>query len=142
MSRLSFTEWAISLIDTYAERGTCIRRKAGCVAFDKDNRVVGIGMNGVPKRFKHCTDSPCLGATDAPGNTDNCMAIHAEMNMLVNCHDPSSIDRIFVSTTPCKACGLVLANLPNLKLVYAKTRYADRRGEDILEHAGIDVILP
>lgn len=139
--RPSLDEWAFDLVESYAKRGTCVRRQAGCLALDQYNRIVGLGMNGVPRGFQHCTETPCLGSTDPPGNTDHCWAIHAETNMLVNAHDATSIVKVYVSTTPCSRCALVLANLPNLKIVKALSRYTDDRGIDILEHAGVKVVV-
>lgn len=139
--RPTLEDWAFGIIGTYAERGTCIRRKAGAVGFDEHNRIVGLGMNGVPRGLPHCIETPCPGATDEPGDTNNCWAIHAEINMLVNSSDPAAITKIYVSTTPCQRCGLVLANLPQLKEVHAITTYADRRGMEILTLAGVEVTV-
>lgn len=96
-------------------------------------------MNGVPKGMTHCTDIPCLGATDEPGNTTNCLAIHAETNMLINSYDTMKIVKVYITTSPCLPCALMLANLPNLKVVKALTRYADERGIEILEIANVTV---
>lgn len=137
--RITLDTWAFSMVSLYAMRGTCVRRQAGALALDEYNRVIGMGMNGVPRGFVHCTDSPCIGATDEAGNTDNCWAVHAEANMVLNAHDPSKIEKVYVSVTPCKNCALILANLPNLKIVKALGRYADERGIDILETAGVTV---
>lgn len=137
--RLSLDDWAFSQIESYSKRGTCTRRQAGALALDQYNRIIGLGMNGVPRGFVHCTTVPCIGATDPAGDTTNCMAVHAEANMILNSHDTMAIVKVYVSTTPCKNCALILANLPNLKIVKALTRYADYRGIDILETAGVVV---
>lgn len=139
--RPTLDAWAFTLIGSYALRGTCVRRQAGAVGLDQYNRVIGLGMNGVPRGITHCTEAPCVGATDPAGNTENCMAIHAEINMITNSQDPVAITKVYVSTTPCKGCALVLANLPNLKLVKALIKYADERGIEILEAAGIKVTI-
>lgn len=139
--RLSLNAWALELVDSYAQRGTCIRRKAGAVALDQYNRVVGLGMNGVPRGFQHCTDAPCVGATDPAGDTTNCWAVHAEANMIINAHDPMAIHVVYVSVAPCKNCALMLANLPNLSSVRCFGKYADIRGIDILRTAGVTVEL-
>jgi dCMP deaminase len=137
--RLSLDQWAFELIESYAKRGTCIRRQAGCLGLDGYNRIVGLGMNGVPRGFQHCTEVPCIGAGDPPGDTSYCWAIHAEQNMILNAHDSSSIQRVYVSVSPCKTCALMLSNLPNLRKVKTLARYADDRGIDILETAGVEV---
>lgn len=139
--RLSIDAWAFTLVGSYALRGTCIRRQAGALGLDEHNRIVGLGMNGVPRGIQHCIDKPCVGATDPAGNTDNCMAIHAEINMIINSHDPAAIRKVYVSTTPCKGCALVLANLPKLSSVKALSKYADDRGIEILQAAGIEVTI-
>jgi deoxycytidylate deaminase len=142
--RLGLDQWAFDLIASYAKRGTCWRRQAGCLGLDKYNRIVGLGMNGVPRGFQHCTEFPCLGAEDPPGDTSNCWAVHAEANMILNSQDASSIEKVYVSISPCKTCALMLANLPNLKTVKTQKVYADGRGINILEMAGItvDVVAP
>jgi deoxycytidylate deaminase len=127
------------MVESYAQRGTCTRRQAGCVGLDRYNRVVGLGMNGVPRGFVHCTEMPCLGATDSPGDTSRCWAIHAETNMIINAHDTTAIEKVYVSTTPCTKCALMLANLPNLKVVKALARYADPLGIELLQQAGVTV---
>ncbi len=141
--RLSFDDWAFDLIRSYAQRGTCTRRRAGALGIDQYNRIVGIGMNGVPRGFQHCTDVACAGATDPSGDTSNCWAVHAEANMIINAHDTAAIVRVYVSTTPCTRCALMLANLPNLAVVKALTLYSgDLRGIDILITAGVKVEVP
>lgn len=139
--RLSLDDWAFELVLSYSKRGTCIRRQAGALGLDKYNRVVALGMNGVPRGFQHCTDVPCIGATDPAGDTSNCWAVHAEANMILNAHDPAAIEKVYISTSPCRNCGLMLANLPNLKTVKALTLYADKRGILILKTAGVEVVI-
>lgn len=140
--RSTVDDWAFSLVTAYAKRGTCIRRQAGALALDYRNRIIGVGMNGVPAKFPHCIDIPCAGATDAAGDTTNCYAIHAEVNMLINAMgDRDHIATVYITTTPCKTCALMLANLPGLKYVRCITRYADQRGIEILDRAGISVII-
>lgn len=135
--RPSVHEWAFSTAEAYAARGTCGRRKAGAVALDDRGRVVGIGMNGVPSGFTHCIDKPCAGRDDEPGNTDNCLAIHAEANMIINSISTDRIVTVYVTTSPCKGCALLLCNLPNLKSVFFREVYSDIRGIDLLMKRGI-----
>jgi len=139
-NRVSLEEWYILLLDAIAQRSTCIRRKAAAVAFDKYGRIAGIGYNGVPRHFPHCIDTPCEGANDPPGDTSRCMAIHAEVNCVMNSKSPEDITTMACSALPCFNCALVLANLPNLGKVYYKDDYADKRGARILNQAGIRLI--
>lgn len=138
--RPSIHEWAMEVAETYAKRGTCVRRLAGAVALDDEKRVVGIGMNGVPRGFAHCIDKPCGGEKETPGYTDNCMAVHAEANMIINSISPDRITTVVVTASPCKGCALLLANLPNLRQVVYREKYADSRGRELLAARGLVVI--
>jgi len=123
-----------------AERSTCVRRKAGAVAFDGASRVVSMGYNGVPKGVPHCIDTPCPGAEDKKGSTERCMAVHAEVNCIINAHSPRAISRMYVTASPCFKCALVLINLPSLESVFYTEAYTDFRGIELLTEAGLVVL--
>lgn len=137
--RLGVDDWAFSVLDSYALRGTCVRRQAGAIGLDERNRIIGLGMNGVPSGMTHCTEAPCEGAKDLPGDTRRCMAIHAEINMIANSLGADRIVKVYTSATPCFECAKVLANLPNLKQVISKEHYADARGVYLLRNLDISV---
>lgn len=137
--RPTVDQWAKKMVDAYAERGTCVRRQAGSLALDDQGRIVGVGMNGVPRGFVHCIEQACGGEKDTPGNTDRCMAVHAEANMILNSIAPDRIVRVYVSASPCKGCALLLANLPRIREVLYWEEYADDRGLSILVQRGVRV---
>ncbi len=142
MTRPTIEEWALDLAKSCAERSTCIRRKAGAVALSKHGRLVSIGYNGVPRRFTHCIDTPCAGAEEPSGGSasDQCCAVHAEINCIINAHAPYDIYRLFLTTSPCFKCALALANLPNLEGVMYLEDYLDGRGREVIKHADIKLI--
>lgn len=134
MGRPSFDEWVANMLPSVALRGTCARRKAASIAIDEHNRIISMGYNGVPRGFPHCNDgNECLGALDAKGDTSRCLAIHAEINMILNCPNPYDIVKVYVSASPCKACALALLNLPKLIEVRYIEKYADEVGLTLLE---------
>lgn len=139
MDRTTFEEWALKIAMTCAARSTCIRRQAGAVAVDEHCRIVGIGYNGVPRGFVHCTLSPCPGANEPSGGSasDNCEAVHAELNCIINSTDLRSIHRMFLTASPCFKCALVLANLPELEEVVYIEDYPDAKGKTVLARANI-----
>ena len=63
--------------------------KVGAIITDKENHVLSTGFNGPPGGFDHCTSNPCAGANDKAGDTSNCMALHAEVNAVLQCLDLS-----------------------------------------------------
>lgn len=140
--RPTIDEWALEVLQSYAKRGTCNRRQAGALALDKYNRIIGLGMNGVPRGYPHCTEWPCPGAQDPSGDTSRCMAIHAEVNMVMNAiSSPTRIVKVYTTVTPCRNCALVLANLPNLGEVRSWEEYKDTTGWELLKSAGVDCQL-
>lgn len=141
MNRPSFDDWAHDIVAAYARRGTCSRRQAAAVGFDVFKRIQGIGMNGVPRTYPHCSEDSCPGAADPPGQTLRCLAIHAEQNMILNAHDPMMISRVYVSCSPCKTCALMLCNLPRLIEVSYWEEYADTLGIILLKRRGIETRL-
>ena len=69
-----------------AQRGTCARRKVGCILVNQKRHVIATGYNGNPAGQKHCIDYPCKGATAKSGrDLELCEAIHAEQNALLQC---------------------------------------------------------
>lgn len=139
--RPSSIETAQEIAHTMAKRSTCVRRQAGAVALDDCDRLVGVGFNGVPRKFTHCTAAPCPGADDPSGNTENCMAVHAEINCIINSFNPQRIEIMVVTASPCFKCALVMANLVGLEAVYFSELYSDTRGIEVLSKAGKQAYL-
>jgi dCMP deaminase len=96
-----------------ATRGTCCRRKVGCVLVNGKGHVLATGYNGVPSGFVHCTTpgNECEGAKLPSGQgLDLCGAIHAEQNALLQCPDVYQIDSCYCTTAPCVTCTKLLLN--------------------------------
>jgi dCMP deaminase len=104
-SRPTRNETMMSIAHEISERSTCARRAVGCVLTDSHGRVLSIGHNGVPRGMPHCTDKPCIGATEPPGyHLDSCLAMHAEMNALLFCGDIMKIHTCYTTSSPCIQC--------------------------------------
>lgn len=104
----------------FATRGTCARRQVGAVAVNRNGHVLATGYNGVPSKFEHCRDGvPCDGAKALPGtDLDRCLAVHAEINMLSQCHNVWAIDTVFLTTSPCFECTKALISSNTRRLIF------------------------
>lgn len=124
MERIDRAEIGLLIAQAWALRGTCRRRKVGCLLVDKNGYPLASGYNGPPAGEPHCIDVPCAGA-DAPSGTglEKCEAIHAEQNALLRCADPSLIHSCFVTSSPCMHCVKMLMNTECEQIVFAE-RYA------------------
>ena len=106
-------------------RSTCVRRRVGCVITDDSNQILATGYNGVPKKWTHCTAKPCPGANYQSGmGLDECVAVHAETNALIQCSDINKAHHIYITTAPCISCVKALINTPIMHIHYSHD-YAD-----------------
>ena len=167
--RPSNDSYYLSLLAGVAARSTCLRRQVGAIITDENHRVLAMGFNGVPRGFMHCGESfdalkngqtmvlrgnydgsnirisavpiiECQGASDPPGDTRRCMAVHAEINALLTCgHDMRYAHTMYVSCSPCKQCALAIANT-NIKKIFCLELYADDARE-VLKAARIEVLF-
>ena len=102
-----------------AQRGTCIRRKVGCVIVDHNHHVMATGYNGVAAGQAHCTDFPCEGANHPPGKGLHlCQAIHAEQNALLQCQNLTHINTVYSTASPCIHCIRLLLNTSTHRIVF------------------------
>ncbi len=112
-----------------SERGTCVRRKVGCILVNKKNHVLATGYNGNPSGFSHCLDNPCKGANSTSGkDLDKCEAIHAEQNALLQCKDVYDIDTVYCTVSPCIHCVKLLLNTSAKKIVFGE-KYIQKDAE-------------
>ena len=108
--RPSLDRYLMTLAKVAATRSTCVRRNVGCVLSDAKGRVLSIGYNGVPSGVEHCRGGmPCQGHL-LPAGQDNCEAVHAEQNALLQCKNPDEIASAHITLSPCKPCLKLLLN--------------------------------
>ncbi len=119
MTRPSNDEYYISMVRLVASRGTCARRKVGCILVDDRKRVLATGFNGVAPGQEHCIDNPCEAAS-APSGTmlHACRASHAEQAALLHCHDVMKIATAYVTTSPCNDCTKLLLMTSCQRIVF------------------------
>lgn len=112
-------ETFLKIAQVIAERGTCIRRKVGCVIVNSLGHILSTGYNGVARGLSHCSDSPCAGAGAPSGEKlDLCEAIHAEQNALLQCGDTQAIETCYTTVSPCLHCIKLLMNTSCKQIVF------------------------
>lgn len=119
MTRPTNDEYYIEMVRIVATRGTCIRRKVGCILVDERYRILASGFNGVPPGHTHCIDIPCGGEGHVSGSgLENCRAIHAEANALIHCKSIDEIYTAYVTVSPCVHCVKLLLMTPCQRIVF------------------------
>lgn len=141
-----FLQWAVHA----STRGTCYRRKVGCILINARGHVLGSGYNGVEAGANHCNEveivppkkvwiqpfgetvqaaypiypNACKGAFLASGTgLDECDAIHAEQNALLQCNNVFEIDTCYVTHSPCIHCVKLLMGTSCTRIVF-REKYA------------------
>lgn len=121
LARPDVDDYFLMMAVLASTRGTCGRRRVGCVLVDRHNHVLATGYNGVASGVAHCTDVACPGR-DLPSGTglDKCEALHAEENALIQCTRPNDIDTVYSMASPCIHCVRRLMNTAARRIVFAE----------------------
>lgn len=118
-TRITRDEVGLLIAQAWSLRGTCARRRVGCLLVDVNGWPLSSGYNGPPAGEPHCIEHPCAGAALASGSgLDVCEAIHAEQNALLRCENVSLIHKCYVTNSPCMHCVKMLMNTGCLHVVF------------------------
>jgi dCMP deaminase len=121
-------EWA-------STRGTCARRQVGCILVNDKGHILATGYNGPESGAPHCNERQnrdgviiyphaCVGAFLPSGQgLEQCDAIHAEQNALLQCPDVFSIHTCYVTHSPCVHCVKLLMGTSCIRIVF-RNQYA------------------
>lgn len=129
----------MDMVKLVATRGTCRRRRVAAIITDLAGHILSTGYNGAPSGMPHCIDHPCPGAEDKPGDTSKCLAVHAEQNALLQCHDMFRAGTMYCTTFPCLMCARMILNTPIERLVIGEM-YSDPAGFNLLMRSSRAVI--
>ena len=119
MSRPGWDEYFLNIARRVSERGTCVRRKVGCVLINEHHDIIGSGYNGRAAGVINCLNLPCEGAREESGSgLEKCEAIHAEQNALIRCTNIYQIDTVYCTVSPCVFCVNLLTATPAKRIVF------------------------
>lgn len=110
-NRINKDDYAMKLAETAALRSTCLRRKVGAVAIDREGYVLATGYNGAPRRLAHCTPETCIRVKNkipSGQQLEMCKAIHAEQNLVLRLGPKLKGATVYCTTCPCVTCAKLL----------------------------------
>jgi len=136
-NRITRDELGLLLAYCWSLRGTCVRRRTGCVLVDIDGREIGHGYNVPASDEVHCIDHPCPGA-GLPSGTglSKCEAIHAEANALLFCPDVRQIHTAYCTASPCIDCAKLLMNTGCQHVVFIEAYPHDSESKALWTKSG------
>jgi dCMP deaminase len=108
-----------------AERSTCIDKQVGTVLTDADDLIIATGYNGSVKGAANCCETIdpynsnskgyCIKQDGLP-----CVAIHSEINALIQAGKAAKGGKAFVTLEPCYECAKALVNAGITEVYYNK----------------------
>ena len=116
----------------YAELSYCKRKQVGSVIV-KDDRIISIGFNGTPPKWKN--------ECERDGKTIP-QVYHAEANAiakLARTHESGEGSVAFITCAPCIDCAKLIAQTGISEVFYAE-EYRGTEGLDFLSKCGIPTI--
>jgi dCMP deaminase len=150
--RPSKEQYFLRIAHVVATRGTCLRRKVGCVLTNSHGHILATGYNGRPAGMWHCDQEDafdpsgyphaCTGAFAESGmELDKCEAVHAEQNALLQCRDVQEIRICYVTVSPCIHCIKMLMNTACNRIVTPKV-YDEAARQLWEQHGRTMLVIP
>ena len=141
--RIEWSSYFIEITKLVAQRSSCLSRQVGAILV-KQKRILATGYNGSPSKIENCIEKGgCLREDSISGqNLNTCMAVHAEMNAIlqcakigVSCEDAT----LYVTTKPCASCMKAIIQSGIMKVVYIED-YDSPLTDKLVELSGIKCI--
>ena len=143
MSRPSWDEYFLNLMEEIGKRGTCDRGMSGCLIV-KDKRILSTGYVGSPSGIDHCDQiGHQIKKTVHEDNSvsQHCVrTAHAEMNAICNAaRHGVKIEgaTIYSKMEPCYTCAKAIINSGIKRVVAGNKYHAATDSREILARAGI-----
>ncbi len=147
MTRISWDEYFMELMDTIAKRATCNRGRSGCLIV-RDRRIVSTGYVGSPPGLPHCDDVGHLmkEVIDEDGTVRNhCVrTIHAEQNAICQAARYGiSLEgtTLYCKMEPCRVCAMLIISSGIKKVVAKKKYHAAQETREMFNAAGVELVV-
>ena len=146
--RIDYDTLFMLQVRAYSMKSACINYKVGTV-FVRDDRVLGGGFNGPPRKEPNCCDVGCAKCDKngkmLPAGSGLCRGAHAEMNSMANaCIGGVNMSKatVYCTFSPCWECAKHLVNLGIKRFVY-EIEYDEEEGKkaiDLLRRRGVEMV--
>ena len=123
MAHISWDQYFLGISKLSAMRSKDPNTKVGACIVSEDNRIVGVGYNGLPYG---CEDDvfPWQNQGDFC-DTKYPYVVHAELNAILNSVKSLKNCRIYVSLFPCNECAKAIVQSGIKEVIYSDDKYKD-----------------
>lgn len=125
----------MQIAEVAALRSTCLRRKVGAVAIDRDGYVLATAYNGAPRGLTHCTPESCVRVKNnipSGQQLEMCKAIHAEQNLVLRLGPRLKGATVYCTTCPCVTCAKLLIGA-DVDAICWKTDYDNPYAKELMK---------
>lgn len=138
---LTWDEYFMSLAHLSGLRSKDPNTQVGACIVNQDNRVVGIGYNGLPYG---CVDEEYPWGREGDFiDTKYPYVVHAELNAILNSTTSLKNCTIYVSLFPCNECSKAIIQSGIKDVVYESDKYANtdavKVSKRMLKSAGVQI---
>lgn len=126
-----------------AKRSKDPSTQVGAVVVTQDNRVIGVGWNGMPKAQNNDLVFPWGKNSEDPLKNKYMFVVHAEPNAILHASESVRGCTMYLTWYPCCDCAKTIAQAGISKLVYLHRNTSERylksmEGADaIFVHSGV-----
>lgn len=138
---ISWDEYFMSISHLSGMRSKDPSTQVGACIVNQDNRIVGIGYNGLPFG---CHDDEYPWEREGEfKETKYAYVVHAELNAILNSTSSLKDCSIYVSLFPCNECAKAIIQSGITEVVYESNKYANtdpaKASERMLKSAGVNL---
>lgn len=141
-ANISWNQYFMALALLSAQRSKDPNTKVGACIVTPENKIVGIGYNGMPIGIDDA-DMPWERSAESQLDTKYPYVCHAELNAILNSIKDIKDCTLYVTLYPCNECAKAIIQSGIKKLVYHTNKYPDadstKAAELMLRLAHIEV---
>lgn len=121
---ISWEEYFMGIALLSAQRSKDPNTKVGACIVNTDNKIVGIGYNGMPIGCKD-TIMPWKRTGESNLDTKYPYVVHAELNAILNSIKNLKNCILYVTLYPCNECAKAVIQSGIKKVIYYENKYPD-----------------
>ena len=137
---ISWDQYFMGVAKLSAYRSKDPNTQVGACIVTPDNKIVGVGYNGLPWGCED-TDFPWYNREGDMYDTKYPYVVHAELNAILNSIQKLNGCRIYVSLFPCHECAKAIIQSGIKEIIYEDDKYndtpSDRASKRMLDAAGV-----
>lgn len=123
-NHLTWEQYFMAIAMVSSQRSKDPNTKVGACIINPDNKIVGIGYNGMPIG---CDDSvmPWERSAESQLDTKYPFVVHSELNAILNSIKDLHGCTLYVTLFPCNECAKAIIQSGIKKVIYYENKYPD-----------------